>query len=242
MGDEERADDLLLVQRALLRVVGDHHDGPLVDHLVEQLVRRQDLVERLLEGDAAQLDRVAAVLVIALEGDVDPSGHPHRAQDVAQAGVVEDNVDWIGRGRIEQRFGGLPRRLLQLLDGGPGTLRLRQVADAPLHLIDLAGDLPIGRVVLAGAAVFAQRVFELAARLEQPRLVEVQRGCSQHRPLERNLVVDAIGIFLDRPSVVFDRGVPVAGARRVFAPPVRPAGAAARQEHGDRRDGGYAQQ
>ena len=62
VGDEERADHLLLVQRALLRVVGDDHDGALVDHLVEQLIRRQDLVQRLLERDAAQLHRVAAVL------------------------------------------------------------------------------------------------------------------------------------------------------------------------------------
>ena len=61
MGDEERANDLLFVQRALLRVVRDDHDGALVDDLVEQLIRRENLVERLLERDAAHLHGVGAV-------------------------------------------------------------------------------------------------------------------------------------------------------------------------------------
>ena len=53
----ERPDHLLVVLRVLRRRVREDEDRPLAQHLVRQLVHRHDLVERLLERDAVELDR-----------------------------------------------------------------------------------------------------------------------------------------------------------------------------------------
>ena len=98
--------------------------------------------------------------------------------------------------------------------GRCASARSRSRRSISLHL---AGDLPVGRVELAGAAILAQRLLELAARLEHARLVEVLDRRAEHRALERDLIVRAVGIFLQRLAVVLDRGVPVAGARRALA-------------------------
>ena len=47
--DVEHPDDELVVLGVLLRVVGDDDDGLGIEHLVEELIRRSDLLERLFE-------------------------------------------------------------------------------------------------------------------------------------------------------------------------------------------------
>ena len=199
----------------------------LVDHLVEQLVGRQDLVERLLERDAVQLHGVRAVLVVAVVGDVDAGRVRDEVQDVADAGVGEPDLRQHLIELDERRRTRLPRLLAELRDV-VGRPRLGLVADAPLDLGDLRRKLPVRRIELAGAAVLAQRLFELAARLGELRLVQMLVRRVDHRALERNLVVGPVGRLLDRLAVVLDGGVPVAGARRVLAAPERPRGTAPR--------------
>jgi hypothetical protein len=115
---EEGADDLILVHLPLLVVVGDHEDGALVDHLVPELVRRHDLVQRLLERDAFELDAEGRRPEVALEGDVDAGGVADEVEDVLRARVVELEDQRLAGGGIEQRRLRLAARLLpHLLDG-----------------------------------------------------------------------------------------------------------------------------
>ena len=94
MRDVEGADHLLLVLRALLRVVRDDHDRALVDDLVEELIRRDDLVQRLLERDAVAAAPCRRSLDRRFEGDVDAGGLPDEIEDVAQARLVEHDRRW----------------------------------------------------------------------------------------------------------------------------------------------------
>ena len=216
MRDVERADDLLFVVRALLRVVGDHHDRVLVDHLVEELVGRQDLVERLLQRHAVQLHRVGAVLIVAVVGDVDARRVGDEVEDVADAGVVEPDLRQHLVELDERRRSRLARLLAQLRDVVRRT-RLVLLPDAPLDLHHLRGQLAVRRIEIARAPVLAQRLLELAARFGQLRLIQVLVRGVDHRALERNLVVAAVGSLLHGLAVILDRGVPVASARGVLA-------------------------
>src|SRR5205823_12494964 len=74
----------------------------------------------------------------------------------------------------------------------------RRSSDLPLDLLDLRGQLPVRRIEVARAAVLAQRLFQLAARLGQLRLVQMLVRRVDHRALERNLVVAPVGRFLHR--------------------------------------------
>ena len=69
--DVERADDLLVVLRVLRRRVREDEDRSLVHDLVRQLVHRHDLIERLLERDAVELNGDRPVLHVAVVRDVD---------------------------------------------------------------------------------------------------------------------------------------------------------------------------
>ncbi len=56
---------------ALLRVVRDDDDRLLVEHLVEERVGRQELVERVVERHAGELHGVRPVLILGVVRDVD---------------------------------------------------------------------------------------------------------------------------------------------------------------------------
>jgi hypothetical protein len=230
--DEERLDDALLELVALLQVVRNHQDGALVHHLVEKLVSREDLLQRLGDRHVFELHRIVAILERALVGDVDTRRLAEEVQDAAQARLVEAHQRG-GRVQVEQRRWRrvLPRRLAQLLHRG-ARARLDLIADRPLQFDHLAGDLPVRRVHLAGAPVFTQRVLELPACLEDPRLIEMRDRGADHRALERNPERRVIGIFLDCTLVVVDGHVPVAHARRAVAAAEGAAGGTS----GDERD------
>ena len=77
--------------------------------------------------------------------------------------------------------------------------------------------LAVRRLEFLRLAVRAQRLFQLAGRLELPAALREHRGRREHRPLERNLVVGPIGIVVERLPVEADRGFPVTGAARLLA-------------------------
>ena len=58
--DVEHPHDEIVVLRVFLRVVRDDDDRLRVQDLVEVAVRRQDLLQRLLERDAVEADGVRA--------------------------------------------------------------------------------------------------------------------------------------------------------------------------------------
>ncbi len=221
------------VQGSLLDRVGDDHDRAFVDDFEEELIARENLCERLIEGDATQLDRVNPVLVVAFERDVDAGRHPHRIQDVAQAGVVEYDVDRLARRGIEQRFRRLACRLLELSDVRLRTRCLGQIPKPTLHLERPARDLAVARIELAGATVFPERLLELTSRFEQPRLIQVLHRRRDHGALECDTVVGAVRILLKGAAEVLDRGIPIAGTGRTLALAIRPTSAASREEGGD---------
>ncbi len=167
-----------------------------------------------------------------------PVAMPDRVEDVAQAGVVEDDVERIARRRVEQRRRRLPRRLRSCWIVGCGRdasarSRMRRSISSTLPAI-----CRLRRVELAGAAVLAQRVLELAARLEHARLIEVQDRRVDHRALERDLVVGAVGILLHAPGGSARPRRPSRPARAALSP--RPNARLAPQpasEHGDSSDG-----
>ena len=81
---------------------------------------------------------------------------------------------WLKRERIDhgvqvgqRRRSGAGARRLAASAGRRPPRGLHRVADPPLHLGDLPGDLAVRRIVFARAAVLAQRVVQLSARLER---------------------------------------------------------------------------
>ena len=103
MGDVERADQLLLVLRPLLRRVRYHDEGAVVQHLVEALVGDEDLVQRFDDGDPIELDRDGLIHELRIVRDVDPREVADEVEDIPQAGVRELNQKRLDGGRAEQR-------------------------------------------------------------------------------------------------------------------------------------------
>ena len=65
-----------------------------IHHLVEEPVCRDDLLERLFERHLDQVDRVDAILVRAVVGDVDTSRFADEVEDVTQARLLKpDRLD-----------------------------------------------------------------------------------------------------------------------------------------------------
>ncbi|HAK55454.1 MAG TPA: hypothetical protein DCP38_08230 [Acidobacteria bacterium] len=237
MRDIERPDDLLLVLRALLRCVGRDDDRALVDDLVETLVRREDLVERVFDGDAGQGDRVLPILKLLVVGDVDPGRIPDEVQDVSQVRVDELHGERFARRRVQQQRGrGLVGLLAHLLDGRPRPRGLDPIADEALQLGHLGRGLLIARIEFAGLAILERRRRQFVARLELTGPNQMRPRGVEHRPFERDLVVDAFWIVLDRLREVRHRGVPVAVERSHFPLLERPTRRASRHHHGQHHD------
>ena len=83
----------------------------------------------------------------------------------------------------------------------------------------------------------ADKHSELVANLEDFRLIEVALRRGEHGPRERDGVVRPPGVLLHRLAVVFHRGVPVAGASRLFTFTERSARPAAGRDDGQQQDG-----
>ena len=132
----EHAHDQIVVLGVRLRVVLRDDDGALVEDLVEVPVRREDLLQRLLDRHAVEPDRhrrVGEELAIELHGD--PAHLAERRQHVAQAGIVERDPQRIAVRRIEQRLLGLRTRLLpQRVNRRLRTALLDAIADRSLEL------------------------------------------------------------------------------------------------------------
>ena len=138
---------------------------------------------------------------------------------------------------VRLNSGGGPRlaRLLpQLLYGvALGATASAWSRIVPLELGDLGGDLPVRRIELAGAAILAQRLVQIAAGLGDAGGVEVNLRGADHRALECDPVLGVLRIGLDRAAVVLDRRLPVAGAGGVISSAERAAGGAPGHETGD---------
>ncbi len=71
MRDVEVLNQLLFVLRTLLRIVRNDENGLGILDLVEQLIRRDDGIQRLAERDTVKTRGVDAVLERAVKDDVD---------------------------------------------------------------------------------------------------------------------------------------------------------------------------
>ena len=235
MREVEHADDHVVVLRVHLRLVRDDHDRLRIHDLVVVRVRREDLVERFLERDTFEVDRVRAVLERGFVGDVDPRRLADEVEDVAQARVVEVELQRLARRGVEERRRAEGARLLaQLLDLRPRTRGLDAFADLLLQLRDLGRGDPIGAHHLERLPVFGQRRVELVLLFQVVRASVVNARRFPFRAFELNLVLGLIGILLDRFREVCDRRVPVAGPHRLLPMTERASRRAAREENGHR--------
>ena len=90
--------------------------------------------------------------------------------------------------------------------------------------------------VLRDRPVYTTPNAALPAGFEQARLVEMRDRRVGHRALERDLIINASRILLDRATILVDRGIPVARARSALAAAVRAAGGAPGGEHGQHEE------
>ena len=224
----ERPHHLLVELGVLRRGVRKHQDRAIAQHLVRQLIDRQNLLQRLFERDAVELNRGGTVGDVPIVGDVDAGRAGDEIQDVAQAGVGEAKVERLARRRIENRLGRRGARPLpHLLDGRPRPRRLDPLANDLIERGDLGGRQAVRRIVLTGQTVLAAGGVELILSLELLRPIEMRARRRQHGALERDLVVRVVRRRLHRRPVVRDRLVEIAGAHRDVALPERPPGGAA---------------
>ena len=122
----------------------------------------------------------------------------------------------------------------QPLDVRPRRRGFDAIAQRPLDLRGLGAQLPVRRLEFLRLAIGAQRLFELAGVFELPAALGVHRRRGDHRAFERDLVVGAIGIVLERLPVEADRRFPVAGLAGRLAARERAARGAASRHHGRR--------
>src|SRR5262249_39295407 len=130
----------------------------------------------LLQGPVGRAARqragVRGVPIIGMVGNFYASGGGNEVQDVPDARVVEAELRQNFVQLDERRWARLSCLFPQLCDIA-ARLRLVLVADAALDFDHFSGKLTIGGVEIAGASVFAKRLFELAARLRKLRLIEM---------------------------------------------------------------------
>ena len=215
----------------LWRQVGEHEDGLLAHHLIGELVHRHDLVEALFERDPVQRDRGGPILILAIEADGDAVRRADRVHDVAQALVVEAQVQRLARGRVENRLRRRGARPFAHADDC--RLRPRRFdafADGAIEFGDLRRGQPVARFVLARGLVLVERGFELILFLVLVRPVEMRARRRLHGALQRDLVRRVFRRRL-RGLAVLDHGlVEVAGALGdLTLAERRPGGATPRQ-------------
>ena len=163
------------------------------------------------------------------------------AEHVADRRAGEADRQRIARRRVENRLGGLLARLLaELLDRGPGARRLDALADQAVELGHLRGGLAVGRVVFGRPPPFQDRGVELTGGFEPARRGDVLARGRQHRPLEGDAVVGALGRLLHRLAQMGDRRIPVARAPPLLAAPERAARRTPREHDGERHERGQS--
>ena len=223
--------------RVRLRVVLRDDDRVLVQDLVEVAVRRQDLLQRLLDRDAVETDRHRRVReVLPIELHADAAHLAERRQDVAKAGVVERDAQRIAVRRIEQRLLALRARLLpQRVNRRLRTALLDAIADYPLELRGPRLGQPVRRVHLDRLLVLDQSAVQLVLQFEVMCAADVFPRRALHRPLERDLERGVVRVLLDRLGEVRHRSVPVARTGGLLALTVRTPGGAARAQRCQRR-------
>ena len=222
--------DQVVVLLVRLRVVLRHDDRGRVEHLVEVPVRRQDLLQRLFDGDVLQRDRdrhVAEVLLIEL--DVDAALRADEGEHVAQAGVGELHLRQRGRG-VQRGRGLQPRLRAQLLDFRLRPRFLDAIANRSLQLDRLRCRQAVRRVHLDRLAVRQQRRVDVAFQFEVACTRDVLARSILHRTFELDLVLRLVGALLQRARVVRDGGVPITRPRRFLAAAERTAGSAPGRE------------
>ena len=194
-----RERDLPLVLQPVRRRVLRDDDRPLVEHGVEQPVRRQQRVERLLER-ARQVDRHRAIAEAGVVDDVDAGRVADEREDVAQARLLEADVD-AARATPDSAAASaddLPRLLAKLDDRRLRARRLDAVANDSFELHDLVeppGVLPGSNSTVRRYSSSAASSWSLASSCA--RVVEVHARRIQHRALERDAV---FGACRDRPA------------------------------------------
>jgi hypothetical protein len=239
---KERLDLLIFVLGPLLVGILHDDDGPVVEHLVEQLIGQHQLLQGLLERHALDVDRGLAIDEVAVEDDVDTGRLPDELQNLPDAGVVEVDRPERRGGRQDRLRAGALRFFAQPLDLRPRPGGLDPLANHALQLRGLRRDLPIRDVELRRAAILAQRIVQAAFGFGLARQIGVIDRRVEHRALVGDLVLRAIRIVLHRLPVVLDGGVPVARTRRPFAAHVGPARRARAHGDGDQEEDGEFQQ
>jgi hypothetical protein len=233
----EADDDLLLVLRALLRVVRDDHDRLRVHDLVEEGIGRDDLLQGLLQRDFNEVHRVDAVLVGAVVRHVDASRFADEIEDVAQAGLLEANRLDDAVEVEERRCLPCPCGLTELLRRRPRATLFDLIPELAFEIEHLPCDGSIGRVVLARAPELHQSLIELSPRFGESRGVDVYAGRAEIRPFVRDPVLDVLGILLKSLAILLDGGVPVTGSRGGVAFRVGASGRAASGHDGQYDEG-----
>jgi len=201
---------------------------------VEEGVGRQDVLQRLFESDAVQVDGVLRrIAKVAGEGDVDAGGIGDELQQVADA-AGEVQIERLARRRIQRRLRRHPPRpFTHLVDFRTGPARLDGIKDLAIELRRLRGKLPVGRVVFAGALVLAHRRVELSLLFEVLAGGRMDHRGFEHRALERDPVLGPVGIVLDGLPVVRDGRVPVVALAGVETLAVRNRCSAAAERGGN---------
>ena len=186
--------------------------------------------ERSFERRIAKVDRDGCFPERHVEREADTGEARDRQEDVAAAGVAEDQ-----RGRhlrvglqveAERRQipgaldDGLEFGLAFARDGDAGTQLIARVAQRFVD-VDAAG------VQLGGELVLDERGFELPGVREAPALLEVFGGGADLGPFQAEARVSIIGVFSERVGVLGDRAVVVLGMLRILAAAERRGGRAA---------------
>ena len=128
---------------------------------------------------------------------------------------------------FERRFGGLHR-------DSPASYAIAQYyanGGSIAWVVRVARDAVSAQVVLEAGSPPGD---SLTLEARDPGLwgYGLQIGVD-HRALERNLIIDPVGVLLDRAAVMLDGGVPITGPGSAFTPSKRSGGGATSDERRD---------
>ena len=186
----------------LLRVVRDDDDGFWIQNLVEELIGGCDLLQRLLEGDVFEANRVGLVLKLRVVGDVDPRGSADEIQNVLHTGIGTEADDRQRRRGTEQRRAGPARFFAKALDGRLRARRFNAVANRLFQFDTLGSGQPVRGIQLERAFVLDERGIELIVVLEFVSAAQMFARSILCGALEGDLVFGLLGALLERLGVV----------------------------------------
>ncbi len=208
----------------LLRGVLKDEDHARRQHLVRELVRRQEITQRLIDRQVFHLHRCLAadallsgILEVPIVRNRDAGGGGQRVEDVADRRVRDGEGNRLPRRRVQDWHGrGGASPVLHFLER-PRAGGFDAVPDGPIDRGDLRFGQPVAGIVFRGELVFAARRLELVLRLEFARFLEVRPGGRLHRPLQCDLVVGVVRLGLGGPAVEGDGLIEIASLRRGVA-------------------------